>query len=89
MSQALCVVRNHALISAVLEGLIFCAGGTPEIGFCRVFERGPELSSIFVPNTWMLLRQINDDGAKTISDPQKYTHLFLSVAERLSQPQVK
>jgi predicted RNA-binding Zn-ribbon protein involved in translation (DUF1610 family) len=30
------------------------------------------------------LRQINDDNAKTICDPQKYTHLFLSGGEVVS-----
>jgi hypothetical protein len=56
--------------SAVLESLIFCAGGTPEIGFCRVFERARELSSIFCSLHLDGLRQINDEAAKTICDPQ-------------------
>lgn len=67
-----------------LGGLIFWACGTPEIGFRRVLSQGGNFHPLLSPAPGCFLRQINDDSAKTICDPQKYTHLFLSGGEVVS-----
>jgi hypothetical protein len=88
LSWTLCVVRNPALILAVLGGLIFASVERRKSASDGFLSSGGNFHRLLFLTPGCFLRQINDDDAKTICNPQKYTHLFLR-GGRLSQPQVK